>query len=94
MDETPDPGERGPVEIPLDQLTPEALRGLVEEFVTRDGTDYGTVELGTEEKVARLLAQLEAGEACIVFDPEEERTHVVTAREWRATRRDGSGLER
>ncbi len=29
------------VELSPDDLSPEALRGLVEEFVTRDGTDYG-----------------------------------------------------
>ena len=30
-----------PVVLDLDQLSPEALHGLAEEFVTRDGTDYG-----------------------------------------------------
>ena len=33
------------VKIPYDQLSPEALQGVVEEFVTRDGTDYGEVEI-------------------------------------------------
>ncbi len=34
------------VELSPDDLSPEALRRLVEEFVTRDGTDYGAVERG------------------------------------------------
>ena len=34
----------GAMQIPHDQLSPQALRGLIEEFVTRDGTDYGTTE--------------------------------------------------
>jgi len=33
------------VKIPYDQLSPEALHGVVEEFVTRNGTDYGEVEV-------------------------------------------------
>jgi uncharacterized protein YheU (UPF0270 family) len=27
--------------IPFDKLSPEALQALIEEFVTRDGTDTG-----------------------------------------------------
>lgn len=68
-----------PVEIPPDQLSPEALRGLVEEFVSRDGTDYGAVERSLEQKVRDVLRQLERGEARIVFDPETESVNVVTS---------------
>lgn len=67
-----------PVEISPDQLSPEALRGLVEEFVSRDGTDYGAVERSLEEKVRDVLGQLERGESRIVFDSETETANVVT----------------
>lgn len=69
------------VEISLEELSTEALRGLVEEFVTRDGTDYGSVEQGVEEKIAEVLAQLASGEARLVFDPETETANIVVARE-------------
>jgi uncharacterized protein YheU (UPF0270 family) len=49
MDDGEDADRRG-IELPPDALSPEALRDLVEEFVTRDGTDYGAVERGVEEK--------------------------------------------
>ena len=62
--------DRGGVELPPDALSPEALHDLVEEFVTRDGTDYGAVERGVEEKVAQVTAQLRSGEARLVFDPD------------------------
>jgi uncharacterized protein YheU (UPF0270 family) len=70
-----------PVEIPSDQLSPEALRGLVEQFVTRDGTDYGAIERSVEEKVAALSAQLASGEARIVYDPDTEAVNIVLARD-------------
>jgi hypothetical protein len=38
------------IEVPPDALSPEALRALVEEFVTRDGTDYGAVEPDLDAK--------------------------------------------
>ena len=71
------------VELSPDDLSPETLRSLVEEFVTRDGTDYGDVERSVDEKIAQVLAQLASGEARIVFDLEAESASIVTRRELR-----------
>ena len=73
--EAPDAPEG--VVLATDELSPEALRGLVEEFVTRDGTDYGAIEASVETKIAQVTAQLARGEAHIVFDPETETTSIV-----------------
>ena len=73
--------ERGGVQLSPDQLSPQTLRGLVEEFVTRDGTDYGAVERSVQEKIAQVEAQLASGEARIVFDPETESANIVLARD-------------
>ena len=69
------------VVIPPDQLRADVLRGLIEEFVTRDGTDYGAVEQSVEQKLAAVIAQLESGEAQLVFDPETETANIVPGRE-------------
>lgn len=69
------------VELSPEQLTPQALRGLVEEFVTRDGTDYGAVERSVEDKVAQVEAQIASGEVRIVFDPDTETANLVPARD-------------
>ena len=79
MNENSDSEE--PVEVPYSSLNPDTLRALVEEFVTRDGTDYGAVERGLEEKIADVLAQLRSGEARLVFDPETETANIAAARE-------------
>ena len=65
------------VEVPHAQLAPDVLRRLIEEFVTRDGTDYGAVERTLAEKVAVVLQQMEAGEAAIVVDSESETVDIV-----------------
>ncbi|MEJ2345993.1 MAG: YheU family protein [Gammaproteobacteria bacterium] len=65
------------MQIPHNELTREALRGLIEEFVTRDGTDYGNTEASLASKVAAVERQLRAGEAVIVYDPETGRCHIV-----------------
>jgi uncharacterized protein YheU (UPF0270 family) len=65
------------VQVPASELGAETLRNLAEEFVTRDGTDYGAVEKTLDQKVAALLRQLEIGEAKIFFDNETETINIV-----------------
>ena len=66
-----------PVEIPTSQLSAEALRGVVESFINREGTDYGTVERSLEEKVTDVMRQLDEGKAQVVFDPETESVQII-----------------
>ena len=74
------PESEKPVEIPYRKLAPETLRALVEEYITREGTDYGLEEKTLEEKVADVMKQLERGEAKIVFELETETANIVPAR--------------
>jgi len=67
----------GSTVVPYKKLSPEALRGVVEEFVTRDGTDYGDAWVSLEDKVQQVLARLRRGEAVVLFEPDTERTHIV-----------------
>ena len=66
-----------PIAIPYDQLSADALQGLLEEFVTRDGTDYGLQELALEEKVAKAMCALQRGDVIISFDPVQSLCQLV-----------------
>ena len=76
----PEDGDERPqaVEVSHTQLSAEALRGLVESFVNREGTDYGWKERSFESKVSDIMRQLESGEAVVVYDPESESISVVS----------------
>jgi uncharacterized protein YheU (UPF0270 family) len=65
--------------IPHQQLSPEALSGLIEEFVTRDGTDSGYTRGSLAENVAMVRRQLDAGQAVIVYD---NRAQTCNIRRW------------
>ena len=65
------------VKVPYNQLSPEALHGVIEEFVTRDGTDYGEVEVPLETKISQVLGQLSSGKAVIVFDQKTETCTIL-----------------
>jgi uncharacterized protein len=60
------------MEISADQLSPSALQGIVEEFITREGTDYGLVESSLEEKIAEVMAQISNGAVVICFETESQ----------------------
>jgi uncharacterized protein YheU (UPF0270 family) len=69
---------QAPVAVPHTELSPEALRGVVESFVLREGTDYGERDVPFEAKVAQVIRQLERGEARIMFDPVAQSVQIVT----------------
>lgn len=68
-----------PVPVPHMELSEAALRGVVESFVLREGTDYGVHDVSHEQKVAQVLRQLERGEAQIMFDPVTSTVDIVVA---------------
>jgi uncharacterized protein YheU (UPF0270 family) len=67
------------LEIPFRELSDSALRGVIEAFVLREGTDYGETHHSLEDKVQQVLRQLERGEARIVFDANTESVDIVVS---------------
>ena len=69
------------MEIPFQSLNPTTLQNLIEERVTRDGTDYGEQEASLEEKVRQVKAQLQSGKAYILYDEELETCEILLRQE-------------
>ena len=63
--------------VPLQRLETDVLQALLEDYATRDGTDYGERELTTQEKVERLRRQLSAGDLQILYDADSEEWDIV-----------------
>ncbi len=61
------------VQVPIDQLAMSTLMALLEEYASRDGTDYGTREHSLEEKTASLKYQLDSGDLALVYDLDSEQ---------------------
>ena len=64
--------------IPWQSLSDVALRGIVEEYVTREGTEYGAREYTLEQKVEEVLRALRDGSAQIVWDPAQESATLIS----------------
>jgi uncharacterized protein YheU (UPF0270 family) len=50
---------------------------VIEEYVSREGTDYGLHEYSMADKVAQVRLQLERGIAWIDFDPDTQTCHLL-----------------
>jgi uncharacterized protein len=68
------------VVVPHTELQAELLRSVIESFVLREGTDYGEREFSLEDKVRRVMRQIERGEAQIVFDSRTDSVTIASAR--------------
>ncbi len=65
--------------IPISKLSATALKGVIEEFITRRGTDYGAVEASLDTKFKQVKNQLKNGTAVLLFDDETETTNIFLA---------------
>ena len=64
--------------IPYEKLSREALHGLIEEFVTREGTDSGYTKKSLEENVEMAKRQLQRRDAFIVYDKSTQTAKIVS----------------
>jgi len=62
--------------IPHTNLSPPVLRAVVEEFVTRDGTDDSDVE----RRIENVLKQLATGSVELHFDDDAKTCNIISAR--------------
>jgi uncharacterized protein len=60
-------------------LSAEALHGVIEAFVTRDGTDYGVQDVPLVTKIRQVRQQLDDGTAVLVYDEETASCTILPA---------------
>lgn len=63
--------------IPHTDLSDDALSGVIESFILREGTDYGLHEKSMEEKIADIKAQLDSGKAVLVYSELHETVNIM-----------------
>jgi uncharacterized protein YheU (UPF0270 family) len=68
-----------PIVVPHTALAADLLRGIVEAFVLREGTDYGEREFSLEQKVAHVMRELDRGKVHIIFDPISQTVNLIAA---------------
>ncbi len=78
-----------PLVIPFEQLSNDALNGVLEEYISREGTDYGLIEKDLDAQLAVARKQLTKGRVLIIFDPVTERCQIIESellQQWQAAK--------
>ncbi len=65
--------------IPVNKLSSHALKGVIEEFISRNGTDYGAIEASLDTSFMQVKSKLKDGSAVLVFDEVTETTNIFLA---------------
>lgn len=66
----------GVVAVPWQKLSPDALEGVLDEYVSREGTDYGDYATNMAAKKQQVLKQLQQGIATLLFDLGSGQCHI------------------
>jgi uncharacterized protein YheU (UPF0270 family) len=75
------------IEIPFQRLGDDILQAIIEEFILREGTDYGAHEADFDAKVAQVHKQLASGDIVITFDPKTENCTLLTRLQFQRNKR-------
>ena len=70
--------------IPIDQIDPQTLTSIIEAFVLKEGTDYGSNEVGLADKIEQVKTQLENGNAILVYSELYETVNIVPADQYQS----------
>ena len=68
------------LDIPYEQLNPQTLERMIQEFVTRDGADWADSGCTLEDKVEQVLQQFKSKKIKIVFDQRSQTANLVVCR--------------
>jgi len=63
--------------IPLEQLSNDILTAIIEDFILREGTEYGAIDVSKKDKIAQVKKQLEQGSAVLVYSELHESVNIM-----------------
>jgi len=63
--------------IPLTQLSTETLDAIIENFVLREGTEYGSEDVTLSDKITQVRQQLAQGSALLVYSELHETVNIL-----------------
>ncbi len=67
-----------PIKVPYDKLSPEALQGIIEQFISRDGPDSGHADIAFQRKAEQVMQNLKTGKAIILYDESNQSCNIFS----------------
>jgi uncharacterized protein YheU (UPF0270 family) len=63
--------------IPIEQLNADTLQAIIEDYILREGTDYGAIDASKDDKIAQIRHQLEQGSVVIVYSELHDSVNIL-----------------
>ena len=74
--------------IPLDQVSDETLTAIIEDFILREGTEYGALDVSKSDKIAQVKQQLKLGSAVLVYSELHESVNILPKEQFQQENND------
>ncbi len=65
------------IDVPYEQIDPQTLRRMIEEFITADWSDFGAEHSELDGKIDQVLRQLKEKRVKVVFNLESKTANIV-----------------
>lgn len=76
------------LELPWQSVPSDTLHNLLEEWCSRDGTDYGEREVPLAARVQQLVTALRQKQVVLVYDQDSQSHAVMSLEQWRHLQSD------
>ena len=74
--------------IPVDALSSDVLVAIIEEFILREGTEYGAEEVSLQDKIAQVKHQLAQGDIVLVYSELHETVNLLPKAQFLSSAKD------
>jgi len=71
--------------IPYQQLDEMTLNNLIEQYILREGTDYGEIECSLQQKTQQILGQIKNKQIFIMYSELNESVTLISRQEFEMT---------
>ena len=68
--------------ILFEDLSTETLNAIIENFVLREGTEYGSEDVSLSDKISQVHQQLKQGSALLVYSELHETVNILPTGEF------------
>ena len=68
--------------IPLESLPKDTVISIIENFVLREGTEYGSEDVALSDKIEQVHYQLKQGTALLVYSELHETVNILPAEQF------------
>jgi len=68
--------------IPLEQLPAETILAIIEDFILREGTEYGAEDISKQAKITQVMQQLKQGSAVLVYSELHESVNILPSEQF------------